>query len=151
MCTQPFCSLIQIHGHNRARQRDKLGHILEEFATLQDEVSCSSFFLICVDASLVVVEFLRDHHRWIGVLSFSSWQQLSWWWHIQRQQVTQVNSLSRQHGQQLTANSSTSWTLLLSGMSRITPSVVNKTCNPSSFFCYLSVFASVCSYSLKAM
>ncbi|XP_023599312.1 N-alpha-acetyltransferase 35, NatC auxiliary subunit isoform X6 [Myotis lucifugus] len=34
---QPFCSLIQIHGHNRARQRDKLGHILEEFATLQDE------------------------------------------------------------------------------------------------------------------
>ncbi|KAG2466283.1 NAA35 acetyltransferase, partial [Polypterus senegalus] len=33
----PFCSLIQIHGHNRARQRDKLGHILEEFTTLQDE------------------------------------------------------------------------------------------------------------------
>uniref|UniRef100_A0A8C3NVX7 N-alpha-acetyltransferase 35, NatC auxiliary subunit n=1 Tax=Cyanoderma ruficeps TaxID=181631 RepID=A0A8C3NVX7_9PASS len=30
-------NLIQIHGHNRARQRDKLGHILEEFATLQDE------------------------------------------------------------------------------------------------------------------
>uniref|UniRef100_A0A668AX37 N-alpha-acetyltransferase 35, NatC auxiliary subunit n=1 Tax=Myripristis murdjan TaxID=586833 RepID=A0A668AX37_9TELE len=37
MCRSPFCSLIQIHGHNRARQRDKLGHILEEFATLQDE------------------------------------------------------------------------------------------------------------------
>ncbi|KAF2983008.1 hypothetical protein EK904_011669 [Melospiza melodia maxima] len=36
-CVRPFCSLIQIHGHNRARQRDKLGHILEEFATLQDE------------------------------------------------------------------------------------------------------------------
>lgn len=36
-CTRPFCSLIQIHGHNRARQRDKLGHILEELATLQDE------------------------------------------------------------------------------------------------------------------
>uniref|UniRef100_A0A671T2H6 N-alpha-acetyltransferase 35, NatC auxiliary subunit n=1 Tax=Sinocyclocheilus anshuiensis TaxID=1608454 RepID=A0A671T2H6_9TELE len=36
-CTRPFCSLIQIHGQNRARQRDKLGHILEEFATLQDE------------------------------------------------------------------------------------------------------------------
>uniref|UniRef100_A0A8C4RWM9 N-alpha-acetyltransferase 35, NatC auxiliary subunit n=1 Tax=Erpetoichthys calabaricus TaxID=27687 RepID=A0A8C4RWM9_ERPCA len=34
---RPFCSLIQIHGHNRARQRDKLGHILEEFTTLQDE------------------------------------------------------------------------------------------------------------------
>lgn len=41
---QPFCSLIQIHGHNRARQRDKLGHILEEFATLQDEVSHYCFF-----------------------------------------------------------------------------------------------------------
>ncbi|XP_048449392.1 N-alpha-acetyltransferase 35, NatC auxiliary subunit [Rhincodon typus] len=37
-CVRPFCSLIQIHGHNRARQRDKLGHSLEEFATLQDEV-----------------------------------------------------------------------------------------------------------------
>ncbi|KAK1786971.1 hypothetical protein P4O66_017338, partial [Electrophorus voltai] len=37
-CSRPFCSLIQIHGHNRARQRDKLGHILEEFATLQDEL-----------------------------------------------------------------------------------------------------------------
>ncbi|XP_063769847.1 N-alpha-acetyltransferase 35, NatC auxiliary subunit isoform X2 [Pseudophryne corroboree] len=36
-CVRPFCSLIQIHGHNRARQRDKLGHILEDFATLQDE------------------------------------------------------------------------------------------------------------------
>ncbi|CAB1321655.1 unnamed protein product [Coregonus sp. 'balchen'] len=36
-CSRPFCSLIQIHGHNRARQRDRLGHILEEFATLQDE------------------------------------------------------------------------------------------------------------------
>lgn len=47
---QPFCSLIQIHGHNRARQRDKLGHILEEFATLQDEVSSrlhlNVFFLL---------------------------------------------------------------------------------------------------------
>uniref|UniRef100_A0A3P8VUS9 N-alpha-acetyltransferase 35, NatC auxiliary subunit n=1 Tax=Cynoglossus semilaevis TaxID=244447 RepID=A0A3P8VUS9_CYNSE len=36
-CSRPFCSPIQIHGHNQARQRDKLGHILEEFATLQDE------------------------------------------------------------------------------------------------------------------
>ncbi|KAK5604007.1 N-alpha-acetyltransferase 35 NatC auxiliary subunit [Crenichthys baileyi] len=39
-CSRPFCNLIQIHGHNRARQRDKLGHILEEFATLQDEKRC---------------------------------------------------------------------------------------------------------------
>uniref|UniRef100_UPI00358DE771 N-alpha-acetyltransferase 35, NatC auxiliary subunit isoform X2 n=1 Tax=Myxine glutinosa TaxID=7769 RepID=UPI00358DE771 len=34
---RPFCSLIQIHGHNRARQRDKLAHILEDFSALQDE------------------------------------------------------------------------------------------------------------------
>nr|XP_002740693.2 PREDICTED: N-alpha-acetyltransferase 35, NatC auxiliary subunit-like [Saccoglossus kowalevskii] len=33
----PICALYQIHGHNRARQRDKLAHILEELANLQDE------------------------------------------------------------------------------------------------------------------
>lgn len=47
---QPFCSLIQIHGHNRARQRDKLGHILEEFATLQDEVSSCSHLIFFLTA-----------------------------------------------------------------------------------------------------
>lgn len=26
-------------GHNKARQREKLGHILEDFAGLQEEVS----------------------------------------------------------------------------------------------------------------
>jgi len=31
-------SIIHALGHNRARQRDKLAHILEEFAALQDEV-----------------------------------------------------------------------------------------------------------------
>ncbi len=30
-------SLIQAHGHNRARQRERLGDILEEFGNLQDE------------------------------------------------------------------------------------------------------------------
>lgn len=29
---------IQLCGHNRARQRDKLSHLLEEYAALQDEV-----------------------------------------------------------------------------------------------------------------
>jgi len=29
---------MQLCGHNRARQRDKLAHLLEDFATLQDEV-----------------------------------------------------------------------------------------------------------------
>lgn len=38
-CVNLFGSLLQITGHNRARQRDKLAHLLEDFATLQDEVS----------------------------------------------------------------------------------------------------------------
>lgn len=38
-CVRPFCSLIQICGHNRARQRDKLAHILEALANLQDKVN----------------------------------------------------------------------------------------------------------------
>lgn len=35
---QPVKSIIHALGHNRARQRDKLAHLLEEFAALQDEV-----------------------------------------------------------------------------------------------------------------
>lgn len=37
-CTRPFANFIQLCGHNRARQRDKLAHLLEEFTSLQDEV-----------------------------------------------------------------------------------------------------------------
>lgn len=36
-CVRPFSNLIQLCGHNRARQRDKLAHLLEDFANLQDE------------------------------------------------------------------------------------------------------------------
>lgn len=36
-CTRPFRILLQLCGHNRARQRDKLAHLLEDFAALQDE------------------------------------------------------------------------------------------------------------------
>ncbi|XP_072402055.1 N-alpha-acetyltransferase 35, NatC auxiliary subunit-like isoform X2 [Diabrotica undecimpunctata] len=36
-CTRPFTLFLQLCGHNRARQRDKLAHILEDFASLQDE------------------------------------------------------------------------------------------------------------------
>lgn len=36
-CARPFGSLLQLCGHNRARQRDKLAHLLEDFAALQDE------------------------------------------------------------------------------------------------------------------
>lgn len=37
-CVCLFGSLVQLSGHNRARQRDKLAHLLEDFAALQDEV-----------------------------------------------------------------------------------------------------------------
>ncbi|XP_018578871.1 N-alpha-acetyltransferase 35, NatC auxiliary subunit [Anoplophora glabripennis] len=36
-CSRPFTNFLQLCGHNRARQRDKLAHLLEEFTTLQDE------------------------------------------------------------------------------------------------------------------
>ncbi|XP_033211801.1 N-alpha-acetyltransferase 35, NatC auxiliary subunit [Belonocnema kinseyi] len=36
-CTSLFGTLLQLSGHNRARQRDKLAHLLDDFATLQDE------------------------------------------------------------------------------------------------------------------
>lgn len=38
-CVGLFGSLLQLTGHNRARQRDKLAHLLDDFAILQDEVS----------------------------------------------------------------------------------------------------------------
>ncbi|KAK3101940.1 hypothetical protein FSP39_007523 [Pinctada imbricata] len=34
---RPFSNLIHITGHNRARQRDKWGQVLEEMSTLQEE------------------------------------------------------------------------------------------------------------------
>ncbi|XP_017785984.1 PREDICTED: N-alpha-acetyltransferase 35, NatC auxiliary subunit isoform X2 [Nicrophorus vespilloides] len=36
-CTRPFSNFLQLCGHNRARQRDKLAHLLDEFTALQDE------------------------------------------------------------------------------------------------------------------
>lgn len=37
-CGRPFVQLIQLCGHNRARQRERLAHLLEDFSNLQDEV-----------------------------------------------------------------------------------------------------------------
>ncbi|CAG0915848.1 unnamed protein product [Notodromas monacha] len=37
VCSRPFTFLIQALSHNRARLRDRLGHLLEDFAALQDE------------------------------------------------------------------------------------------------------------------
>ena len=42
---QPVKSIIHALGHNRARQRDKLAHLLEEFAALQDEVGHLIYFV----------------------------------------------------------------------------------------------------------
>ena len=33
-------SIFQIMGNNRARQRDKWGHMMDDVANLQDEVGC---------------------------------------------------------------------------------------------------------------
>ena len=41
---RPLMMLIQITGHNRARQRDKWARLLEEFAALQDEVKLTVMF-----------------------------------------------------------------------------------------------------------
>ena len=37
-CSPVFANLIQILGNNKARQREKFAHILEDFSTLQEEV-----------------------------------------------------------------------------------------------------------------
>uniref|UniRef100_A0A0A9XKI1 Protein MAK10 homolog n=1 Tax=Lygus hesperus TaxID=30085 RepID=A0A0A9XKI1_LYGHE len=44
-CVRPFSNLIQLCGHNRARQREKLAHLLEDFANLQDEAERVDAFL----------------------------------------------------------------------------------------------------------
>ncbi|KAL4716548.1 hypothetical protein ACJJTC_010212 [Scirpophaga incertulas] len=36
-CVRPFAVLLQVCGHNRARQRDKFAMLLDEFAALQEE------------------------------------------------------------------------------------------------------------------
>ena len=36
-CVPTFLSLLQILGHNKARQREKFAHILEEMSSLQEE------------------------------------------------------------------------------------------------------------------
>lgn len=36
-CTPAFVSLFQILGQNKARQREKMAHVFEEFASFQDE------------------------------------------------------------------------------------------------------------------
>ncbi|XP_042909668.1 N-alpha-acetyltransferase 35, NatC auxiliary subunit isoform X2 [Parasteatoda tepidariorum] len=51
-CVRPFCTLIQITGHNRARQRDKLSHLIEELAALQEEADKVDAYLHNVSTNL---------------------------------------------------------------------------------------------------
>ena len=63
MAGRPITSLIRCMCHNRARQRDKLGFLLDEFAVLQEEADK-------IDADLhqmiVAVEPKREHFACFG-------------------------------------------------------------------------------------
>ncbi|XP_033634032.1 N-alpha-acetyltransferase 35, NatC auxiliary subunit-like [Asterias rubens] len=62
---RPMCTIIQIQGHNRARQRDKLGQVLEELSNLQDEAEK-------VDAG--VLSFMsKSDPKWPHQACFGSW------------------------------------------------------------------------------
>ncbi|XP_038078607.1 N-alpha-acetyltransferase 35, NatC auxiliary subunit-like isoform X1 [Patiria miniata] len=62
---RPMCTIVQIQGHNRARQRDKLGQVLEELANLQDEAEK-------VDAG--VLSFMtKSDPKWPHQACFGSW------------------------------------------------------------------------------
>ncbi|XP_077297193.1 N-alpha-acetyltransferase 35 isoform X2 [Arctopsyche grandis] len=51
-CARPFTILLQVCGHNRARQRDKLAHLLSEFATLKEEAENIDIFLRALTRNL---------------------------------------------------------------------------------------------------
>lgn len=50
-CTRPFTLFLQLCGHNRARQRDKLAHLLEEFTALQDDAERVDTYLHNISAA----------------------------------------------------------------------------------------------------
>lgn len=56
-------SIIHALGHNRARQRDKLAHILEEFAALQDEVRDLTSVNTSSDLPLSVENVLKGKNQ----------------------------------------------------------------------------------------
>ncbi|XP_053405929.1 N-alpha-acetyltransferase 35, NatC auxiliary subunit-like isoform X2 [Mercenaria mercenaria] len=62
---RPICTVLQITGHNRARQRDKWAHLLDEMASLQDEADK-------VDGYLHQVQMKTDPNRQYGS-SFGTW------------------------------------------------------------------------------
>ncbi|XP_026463560.1 N-alpha-acetyltransferase 35, NatC auxiliary subunit isoform X2 [Ctenocephalides felis] len=44
-CARPFANLLQLCGHNRARQRDKLARLIKEFSSIHDEAERVDAFL----------------------------------------------------------------------------------------------------------
>ncbi|KAL5004056.1 hypothetical protein ScPMuIL_017512 [Solemya velum] len=62
---RPLCNLLQITGHNRARQRDKWAHILDDLSSLQEEADKVDAFLHNI---LIKSEPGRQH-----LACFGSW------------------------------------------------------------------------------
>lgn len=62
-CVRPFEQLLQMNGHNRARQRDKVTELLREFAALQDEADEVDAYLHNV---LLKSEQPRPHLAYLG-------------------------------------------------------------------------------------
>lgn len=60
---RPICTLFQITGHNRARQRDKWAHILDELSNLQEEADKVDAYLHTL---LVQTERNRSHLACFG-------------------------------------------------------------------------------------
>ncbi|XP_052797066.1 N-alpha-acetyltransferase 35, NatC auxiliary subunit-like [Mya arenaria] len=62
---RPVCTVLQVLGHNRARQRDKWAHLLDEMVSLQDEADK-------VDGYLHQIQMKMDPNRQYGS-SFGTW------------------------------------------------------------------------------
>jgi len=62
-CVRPLGALLQLCGHNRARQRDKLALLLEDLAGLQDEAERVDGYLHSVS---IKMEWGRSHLACFG-------------------------------------------------------------------------------------
>ncbi|KAG1655274.1 N-alpha-acetyltransferase 35, NatC auxiliary subunit [Nymphon striatum] len=63
-CVRPLCGVIKLCGHNRARQRDKLAHILEELVALQSRADKVDTYLYNISSKL---EPPRPHLACFGI------------------------------------------------------------------------------------
>ncbi len=51
---RPMTAIFQITGNNRARQRDKWGHLLEDLASLQEGVSWNMPWVIIGCSDIII-------------------------------------------------------------------------------------------------